>query len=161
MNHIVLTRRAVNRELTVIGACTEHLDIRTIVRTIICTHRHKYALDALARLTLRELVVYCQIGNPLAYTKAAFISFRCMNIRFNVNICLICGKAHPGRLHRDRLEINECNLEMVCRILDLISNRELLESRFTDIRIDCKCGERNSANCERLFKHAEIGFLHG
>ena len=161
VEEVVLTCRAVDREVAVVRACAEHLDICAIVRAIICAHRHEHTLDALARLTLRELVVHRQVRDPLADTEATLIALGCMDIRLDVDICLVCRKAHAGRLHRHRLEVDERHLEVVRRILDLIADRELLERSFADVRVDRERGERDRADSEGLLEHAEIGFLHG
>ena len=161
VEEVVLTCRAVDREVAVVRACAEHLDICAIVRAIICAHRHEHALDALARLTLRELVVHRQVRDPLADTEAALITLGCMDIRLDVDICLICREAHAGRLHRDRLEVHERNLEVVLRALLFVADRELLERSFADVRVDRERGERDRADSEGLLEHAEIGFLHG
>ena len=54
---VVHAGRAVDVEVAVIGAGAQHLDVRAVVGAVVGIHRHEDALDALARLALREFVV--------------------------------------------------------------------------------------------------------
>ena len=113
----------------VVGAGTQELDVRAVVRAIVCVHRHEDALDALARFALRELVMNRQVRNPLADAKARVVAFRRMNIRLNVHVRLVRRKHHACRQHLNRLEIDERYLEVVRLVLDLVADRVLREAR--------------------------------
>src|SRR3989344_1987406 len=69
-----------------IFACTQHLYIIAIMRTIVCNHRFHRTLYLLACIQLDKGITDGEIRHPLPCSKTIGIILRCMNIAFQMYV---------------------------------------------------------------------------
>ena len=127
MQQVIVTR-SFDFEFDIVFAETFfELHVCTIVGAVIGIHRHKCNFLHFARALLLNISLNMKIRNKVAYAVTErFTLIICVDIRFDVAVSFVLGKAVSGRFHVNRLEVNATDVERAYILF--VSDWELIKT---------------------------------